>query len=123
MEALLAEMPPPPAELPWDERLTRLATAIRATAGRHPAVFPLLLQRAAQTEQARGVRDIVCAALREAGLGQEQAERAERLMSTAVLGYAAGEAAGRFARHPQSVRDEDFACLLRGIRTLVEGEA
>jgi hypothetical protein len=42
--------------------------------------------------------------------------RAERLIATAVLGFAASEAAGRFRHHDQSVIDEDFAELLRWLR-------
>src|SRR5579859_7313015 len=42
--------------------------------------------------------------------------RAERLISTAVLGFAASEAAGRFRHHDQPVIDEDFAELLRWLR-------
>ncbi|MFG1947131.1 TetR/AcrR family transcriptional regulator [Nonomuraea sp. NPDC048826] len=120
VEALLTEFPPPDPGLPWRERLTVLATAIRASAGRHPTVFPLLLRRPAGTEQARRVRDGVLAALGEAGLDGERAARAERLISTAVLGYAASEAAGRFAHHPAQVRDADFATLLRVIGTCVD---
>ena len=41
---------------------------------------------------------------------------AERLISTAVLGFAASEAAGRFRHHDQSVIDEDFAEFLRWLR-------
>ncbi len=41
---------------------------------------------------------------------------AERLISTAVLGFAASEAAGRFRQHDQSVIDADFAELLRWLR-------
>ena len=48
--------------------------------------------------------------------------RAERLISTAVLGFAASEASGRFRQHDQSVIDADFAELLRWFR-LVLGPA
>jgi AcrR family transcriptional regulator len=119
VEALLTEMPPPAAELPWQQRLEHLAGALRSSAARHPAVFPLLLQRPAATEQARQVRDNVCAALHQAGLDPEQAARAERLISTAVLGFATSEAAGRFDHHPPDVRDADFACLLNAIHALI----
>ncbi|MEV0386727.1 TetR/AcrR family transcriptional regulator [Nonomuraea sp. NPDC050643] len=119
VEVLLTELPPPAAELPWQERLQYLAGALRSTAARHPAVFPLLLQRPAATGQARQVRDSVCAALRQAGLDAEQAARAERLISTAILGFATSEAAGRFDHHSPDVRDSDFACLLNGIHTLI----
>lgn len=122
VEALLTEFPPPDPGLPWRERLAETARAIRASAARHPAVFPLLLRRPAGTEQARRVRDGVLDALREAGLNDERAARAERLISTAVLGYAASEAAGRFDHHPQDVRDADFAHLLAVIGACVDPE-
>jgi len=116
VELLLTEYPRPAAEGRWDERLVALADGIRATARRHPAVFPLLLTRPAVTPAARTVRDAVQAALREGGLPDPEAARAERLISTAVLGFAASEAAGRFRHHDQSVIDEDFAELLRWLR-------
>jgi len=68
VELLLTEYSPPAAEGQWDERLVALADGIRATARRHPAVFPLLLTRPAVTPAARTVRDAVQAALREGGL-------------------------------------------------------
>ena len=120
VELLLTEYPLPPAGR-WDERLTTLAAAIRDTARRHPAVFPLLLTRPAVTPAARAARDAVHAALREGGLPESEIARAERLISTAVLGFAASEAAGRFRQHDQSVIDADFAELLRWLRLLLAG--
>ena len=122
VEVLLTEYPLPRAEGEWDERLTTLADGIRDTARRHPAVFPLLLTRPAVTPAARVVRDAVQAALREGGLPEAEVARAERLISTAVLGFAASEASGRFRQHDQSVIDADFAELLRWLR-LVLGPA
>ncbi len=61
-------------------------------------------------------RDTVQSALREGGLPEAEVARAERLISTAVLGFAASEAAGRFRQHDQSVIDADFAELLRWLR-------
>jgi len=119
IELLLTEYPRPAAEGRWDERLLALADGIRATARRHPAVFPLLLTRPAITPAARAARDAVQAALREGGLSHPEAARAERLISTAVLGFAASEAAGRFRHHDQSVIDEDFAELLRWLRQVL----
>jgi len=116
VELLLTEDPLPAGGGRWDERLTVLAAGIRGTARRHPAVFPLLLTRPAVTPAARTVRDEVQAALREGGLPEAEVVRAERLISTAVLGFAASEAAGRFRQHDQSVIDADFAELLRWLR-------
>jgi len=116
VELLLTEYPLPPGGGRWDERLTALAAGIRDTARRHPAVFPLLLTRPAVTPAARAVRDTVQSALREGGLPEAEVARAERLISTVVLGFAASEAAGHFRQHDQSVIDADFAELLRWLR-------
>src|ERR1700722_11959392 len=102
VEVLLTEVPA--VDGAWDERLSALAVGIRDTARRHPAVFPLLLTRPAVTPGARAVRDAVHSALRDGGLAEAAVERAERLISTAVLGFAATEAAGPF-------RDQEQAAL------------
>ena len=119
VEALLTELPLPPRELPWDEFLAALAAGIRATARRHPGVFPLLLSRPAVTPAAMGVRDAIHHALRQAGVPETNVARTERLLSTAVLGFAASEAAGRFRRHDQAVIDADFAELQQWLRRLL----
>jgi AcrR family transcriptional regulator len=121
VELLVTEYPRS-ADGTWSERLTALATGIRAVAARHPAVFPLLLTRPAVTPAARAVRDSVHAALREGGVPEAAVARTERLISTAVLGFAASEAAGRFRQHDQSVIDADFDELLRWLRELLPGE-
>ena len=119
VERVLTSFPLSSADAPWAARLIATAEAIRSTAKRHPAVFPLLLTRPAATPGARIVRDSVQAALREAGLAEADAARAERLISTAVLGFAASEAAGRFRHHAQAVIDEDFAVLLSWLRLVL----
>jgi AcrR family transcriptional regulator len=119
VEELLTEFPLPPPDLPWTERLTMLTVGIRATALRHPAVFPLLLSRPAFTPVALEVRDYVDRALRDAGVPADEVGRVERLLSTAVLGFAASEAAGRFQQHEQSTIDEDFAHLQRWLLSLL----
>ncbi len=123
VERLLTSFPLPPADTPWADRLTATADAIRSTARRHPAVFPLLLTRPAMTPAARAVRAFVQAALREAGLTEAAAARAERLISTSVLGFAASEAAGRFRHHSQAVIDGDFAALLGWLRLVLTAVA
>ena len=78
---------------------------------RHPQIFPLLLQRAAVTPGARRTREVVYAALREAGLAEDDVVQMERLLVTAVLGFAASEAGGRFAAHSAAQLNADFARL------------
>jgi AcrR family transcriptional regulator len=123
VETLLIELPLPAPELRWDEFLVTLAAGIRATARRHPGVFPLLLSRPAVTTAARNVRDAVHHALRQARVPEAEIPRTERLLSTAVLGFAASEAGGRFRQHEQAVIDADFAELLRWLRRLIPAPA
>ena len=119
VEAVLDEFPVPDESMPWPDRLGQLAAGIRAAAHRHPHVFPLLLRGTAQIPQARQARHTVYPALRAAGLPASQIPRAERLLSSAILGFAASEAAGRFAHHPPSVRDADFAFLVDTIADII----
>jgi AcrR family transcriptional regulator len=111
VERILLDVPLPDPQAPWPDRLAALARGTRAAALRHPGVFPLLLQRAAATPGARRTRDVVYGALREAGLAEADVVQLERLLSTAILGFAASEAGGRFAAHSLEQRDADFARL------------
>jgi AcrR family transcriptional regulator len=110
VESLLMEITVPDARLPWRQRLAAVARTARDSARRHPEVFPLLLQRAANTPGGRRVRDAICAALRDAGVPDDQVLRAERLLSTFVMGFAVSEASGRFATRAVEV-EADFTYL------------
>ena len=111
VESVLLEVPLPDPNDPWPDRLAAIARGTRIAALRHPGVFPLLLLRAAATPGARRTRDVVCAALRQAGLPEGDAAQLERLLSTAIVGFAASEAGGRFASHSREQLDADFARL------------
>lgn len=111
VELLLTEFPLPPPARSWQDQLRAMAANIRATARRHPSVFPLLLQRPAATTEARRTRQGVYAALGAAGVPQERRAQVERLVSTAILGFAVSEVAGRFSHHARRQRDDDFEVL------------
>jgi AcrR family transcriptional regulator len=96
VERLLGEVELPDESLPWDERLRRLASELRALARRRPQLFGLLLRRRAVGEDATRAREVALRALRDAGLQSEAADRMERLLSTVVMGFALSEATGRF---------------------------
>ena len=113
VELLLTALQIRQTSQPWEQVLTAMASGIREVARQHPAVFPLLLTRPAVTPAALQVRGSIVAGLLDAGLTETAAKRAERLLSTAVLGFATSEAAGRFRQHEQAVLDQDFAELLR----------
>ncbi len=111
VELLLTDVPLPPATMEWRERLAWMARALRDTAQRHPAVFLLLLQRPATTAGALHVRDAVCAALREGGVAGPAVARTERVISTAILGFVASEAGGRFGSRSTREVNADFAAV------------
>jgi AcrR family transcriptional regulator len=115
------ELPPRASQAPYDQ-LEVLARNIRASARRHPSVFPLLLQRPAITADARRARETVYAALRDTGIPEAQIAQVERLVSTAVLGFAVSEVAGRFGHHRRSQLDADFTALLALLRTYIEAQ-
>jgi AcrR family transcriptional regulator len=112
VELLLAEAVQPAPQLSWPERLAAFATDLRATARRHPSAFPLLLQRPAATDEARKARAAINLALADAGIPQERTDQMQRVLSTAVLGFALSEATGRFEAQSVQQRDADFELLL-----------
>jgi AcrR family transcriptional regulator len=110
VERLLAEFDLPDESLPWLERLGLIGRSARDSARRHPDVFALLLNRSAATPGAHRVRNAVKSALMQAGLPTPEVERAERLLTTVIVGFAVSEATGRF--HQSEVdADADYAHL------------
>ncbi len=121
-ELLLTEFPVPPSVLPWPERLSALAANIRASARRHPSAFPLLLERPATTVEARRTRQAVYVALVEAGVPENRTAQVERLVSTAILGFAVSEVAGRFSNHTRRQLDADFEVLETLLAAFIESQ-
>ncbi len=122
VESILLEVPLPDPDRPWPDRLSALVPGHpRRPRSAIPRCFPLLLQRAAVTAGARRARDVVYDALREAGLPEDDVVQLERLLATAVLGFAASEAGGRFAAHSAEQLNADFARLQDMLATAVLG--
>lgn len=96
VERLLAEFPRPEPGLDWQERLAALGMGALEVARRHPHAFPLLLSRPAVTVGALRTREVIFAALLDAGVPEVDVPRLERLVSTLALGYAVSETTGRF---------------------------
>jgi hypothetical protein len=69
----------------------------------------MLLRRPATTPASHTRRELVYDALRDAGVPEDVIPRAERLLSSFMLGFAASEAAGRFAEHERATLDADLA--------------
>jgi AcrR family transcriptional regulator len=116
VEAVLCELPGTDDVPDGWSQLEILARALRETAGRHPAVFPLLLQRPAVAGGSLRLRARIRDALHACGVPVDAADRGERLVSTIALGFIASETSGRFAEVPPEQRDADFELLLELVR-------
>jgi AcrR family transcriptional regulator len=97
VELLVTDLPMPAAELPWPERFAGFARAARQSARRHPTAFALLFDRPAVTADSLLVIDFLYQLLLDAGVPRTEIARAERMLSTFVLGFAVSEQGGRFA--------------------------
>lgn len=87
LESLLVEVPLPPAELPWTDRIRELARGFREITRRHPAMIPLFSTRKVKGRQAW--QPLLCAygILRDAGLPPDDAVDAFFATASYVLGY------------------------------------
>lgn len=108
------------AGLDWPAQLEAGAHAIRRAVGEHRAIAPLLLSRPAITARSVAIRDGLIELLEQAGVPPTRSHQAERLLSTALLGFTLSEAAGRFDHHSSTVRDDDFAALIAMLRRAIE---
>jgi AcrR family transcriptional regulator len=93
---LLGSLPLPDPGADWQVRLRDLARAVRALAKQHPGATTLLFSRPTVTPDAVRVVDAIYAMLLDAGVPPREIPRVERLISTAILGYAVSEVSGRF---------------------------
>lgn len=80
----------------WRPRLRALAHSARGLVHQHPWAAALLFARPAVTPEAARAVDQIYMGLLDAGVPPFEVPRLERLLSTAVLGYAASEVGGRF---------------------------
>jgi AcrR family transcriptional regulator len=99
MGRLLSEIEVPPNEWPWSERLRAMAQEFLAVANRYPTVFPLLLTRVYRAPEAVPVVEALFRLLGDAGISGTDLPRVERLVSTAMLGYAVSASNQAFWAH------------------------
>jgi AcrR family transcriptional regulator len=92
--------------MPWQERLGAVARAARAVVTAHPWAAELVFARPAVTPDSVRTVDLLYTALLDAGVAPADVPRLERMLSTAVIGFAASEAGGRFGSKddPRSYR-------------------
>ena len=86
-DRLCAEVPDPPADQPWDQRLRHLARSIRAVLGAHRDAARIAIGRFALGPHGLRATETMLAALSDAGLDNEQAAHAAYLLFGYVTSF------------------------------------
>ncbi|AMM21632.1 hypothetical protein AX769_17655 [Frondihabitans sp. PAMC 28766] len=129
---VLSEVHLPDRSLDWATRLHSIAHALLDVAIARPGVFRLVLERSYVAPEAIGVMDEMYAVLRDAGVDESMIPRVERMLSTALLGFAVtvsnggfwdGQGAQSGAMNPSETRwagelDQNVDDMVRMIRDL-----
>jgi AcrR family transcriptional regulator len=105
-------LPLPSADLPWQERLRRIAWQWRAMLIRRPSLFLFITTHRLNTRQALRWLNAVLKLCREAGLTDEQSVRMFRTFGYYLNGAALDETAG-YARGPSTIEPVPEAELSR----------
>ena len=85
---VLADVDLPDRALPWRARLHHIGHRLLAVAIARPTVFRLVLQRSYVSAEAIAVMDAMYQLLADAGVSPPDIPRLERMLSTALIGYA-----------------------------------
>ncbi len=110
---------PPDPDLPWRERILAVGTSLRDAARRNPGVAELLAQRNQPPGSSHVVLDVIGVALGEGGAPHSEIVRLYRVITSAYLGFIAGEA-GRFGWVRPDEPDADFAALQSMVGLLLD---
>ena len=117
LDRVLAETEMPPRDLPWLERLRRMAHAMRATALRRPQFFQFVALHRLNTPGGLRALEEVIGAFRDAGFSDEKMARLFRAFSYYVIGAALDEAAG-YAKGPSAAEPVPDDVFLRDYPTV-----
>lgn len=131
-DRLCAEVPDPPADQPWDQRLRHLAHSIRAVLGAHRDAARIAVGRFALGPHGLRGTENMLAALSDAGLDNEQAAHAAYLLFGYVTSFCyqetiipaptptgdRTEALRRVGDYLQSLPPEQYPYLVRSAAAL-----
>lgn len=131
-DRLCAEVPAPPADQPWDQRLRYLAHSIRAVLGAHRDAARIAIGRFALGPHGLRATETALAALTDAGLDDEQAAHAAYLLFGYVTSFCyqqtiipartptgdRTEALGRVGEYLQSLPAKQYPHLVRSAEAL-----
>ena len=123
LETAVAEVRVPGPSLPWDERLTGLALAVRDVGHQHPTAIGLAFSRPGDTPAVRRLVDVIHGALADAGVPADQRHRLERMVSTFVVGFVVSEVSGRFPRDVEAFLAREYRADLDGLLGVVRASA
>jgi AcrR family transcriptional regulator len=93
---VLASVALPEPEIPWPERLRMIGHGLLDAAQTNPTVFPMVLSRAYQADEAIAVMRSMYEVLAEARVPPDALPRVERMVSTALIGYAVAASSDAF---------------------------
>ncbi|MCW3846440.1 TetR/AcrR family transcriptional regulator [Sphingomonas sp. LB-2] len=94
LDRVLADLPLPPPDLPWRERLARAARAFHRIALAHPRFFPFFSTHRMNTRAGLIWLDGMLGLFRDAGFDEEQAARLFRAFGYFLMGAGLDETAG-----------------------------
>ncbi|MEQ7007903.1 helix-turn-helix domain-containing protein [Actinopolymorpha sp. B17G11] len=93
---VLASVALPGPEKPWPERLRVIGHGLLDAAQANPTVFPMVLTRTYQADEAIAVMRSMYEVLAEAEVPPDAVPRVERMVSTALIGYAVAASTDAF---------------------------
>ncbi len=109
-DAVLGEIVLPPADVPWDEWLTRVFADGRAVLLRYPGVAQHLLRRTADLPNETRLHRGLTKTLRRAGFGKATSDRAQRILAYLLFGAVTSElATAEVADDPDTMSFDDDA--------------
>ncbi len=106
LEALVAEIEPPPPHGDWRGRVAVICRAYRAAAHRHPGAFRLLYPHPQMIRSELRVNEAFYVALLEAGLSEEDAVRGATMLLNFAAGFGLDEVTGWLTPRDESERHE-----------------
>ena len=95
-DRMLADIPLPPAEMPWQAAVRQVAVAVRAALLRHGGAVPVMLGRGSFGPNGLRIVDNAIRVFRAAGFEEADAADAYFAVANFVNGFAAQQTAGSF---------------------------
>lgn len=110
-DAINAQLKPPPASLPWQDRLQSVASQYRRVAMRYPNTFPLLASFYVTGPADATIAEHIYRALLDAGLGPKQVAHHLLGFYALIIGLCIAEIRGLLSAPPDEKKREVAALI------------